>query len=542
MDSETTTPGYSHAPLSDLPAPFTAPGYEIMAELGRGGMGVVYKARQLSLQRLVALKMLRENALAGAEDLLRFQREAEAVAQVQHANIVQIFDIGQQEGRPYMALELVEGGSLAQKMKAGLLPLRQSAHIIEAVARAMHTVHERGIVHRDLKPGNILLTPDGQPKVGDFGLAKSFTHRVLATEATLTQTGDIIGTPDYMAPEQAAGRTHDLGPQTDIYALGAILYEMLTGQKPFGGSSTVQTLQRILHEEPTPPSELQPHVPRELQTICLTCLHKDPAARYPSARALADDLRAFLAGEPIAARPPGLGRRAWQALLRRPAVAALAGLGILCLVGLLAGAAWNSPWTLFSLAGVSLILASLWYGSRLRGALLESQRQHLQAQRNIERLYLLLEATQRLLRTQDQDEVLRILSETVATLANAERATIYLVDWQRRELWSRVALGDNVGDIRIPVGEGIAGHVAISGQTVNLSDPYRDPRFNPDVDRRTGYVTRNMLTMPIKARAGHIVGVFQILNKRSGPFGREDVDILFALSNSAALAIERMQV
>jgi serine/threonine-protein kinase len=284
-------------------------GYEILAEIGRGGMGVVYKARQLGLDRLVALKMILAGAHAGVRDLARFRTEAEAVARLQHPNIVQIHQVGEAGGCPFFSLEFVAGGSLAQKLAGKPQPAREAALLVESLARAMHCAHQHGIVHRDLKPGNIVLTPDGVAKITDFGIAK-----LLEQEGGVSQTGDILGTPEYMAPEQAAGRSKDIGPLTDVYALGAILYKMLTGRPPFQAVTSLDTLLQVRLEEPVPPRRLNMSVHPDLQAICLKCLEKEPARRYPSAEALADDLGRWLRGEPSLARPPG-----WIARVRRTA-------------------------------------------------------------------------------------------------------------------------------------------------------------------------------------------------------------------------------
>lgn len=276
------------------------PGYEVLEELGRGGMGVVYKARHLGLNRIVALKMILAAEHAGTEELRRFRAEAEAIARLQHPNIIQIFDIGEQHGKPYFALELVEGGSLAAKLHGEPQPPRDAALLVEVLARAMEVAHQKSIVHRDLKPANVLLTNAGQPRITDFGLAKS-----LDRDAGRTQSGAILGTPSYMAPEQAAGHTHAIGPATDGYALGAILYEALTGRPPFRGATVLDTLALVVASEPVPPSRLTARLPRDLETICLKCLQKEPARRYPSALALADDLRRYLDDRPIVARPVG---------------------------------------------------------------------------------------------------------------------------------------------------------------------------------------------------------------------------------------------
>jgi serine/threonine-protein kinase len=299
------------------------PGYEVLEVLGRGGMAVVYKARQQSLRRVVALKVVLGGAHATADEVARFQVEAEAVAELHHPHIVQIYEVGRHDGCPYCCLEFIDGGNLADKLQTGPLPFEQAARLAETLARAMHAAHEHGIVHRDLKPGNVLLTADGVPKITDFGVAKR-----MDSELARTKTGAVLGTPGYMAPEQAAGR-RDVGPAADVYGLGALLYEMLTGRPPFQDETPLDTVLRVLSDEPVPPRRLRAKLPRDLQTICLKCLEKDPRRRYPSALALAEDLHNFLAGEPIAARPPGPLGRLDRWARRRPALAAT-WLGLAC--------------------------------------------------------------------------------------------------------------------------------------------------------------------------------------------------------------------
>jgi WD40 repeat protein len=320
----------------DVPA---IPGYAILEEIGRGGMGVVYKARQTGLNRLVALKMILAGGYAEAGALRRFQVEAESVARLQHPNIVQVYEIGAVEGRPFFSLEYVAGGTLAQYLGGRPHPADQAAALIETLARAVHAAHERGIIHRDLKPANILLAsresraqspePVGPwrlstldfslwtPKIADFGLAKDLAA------VDQTGTGAIVGTPRYMAPEQAGGRTRQLGPWTDVYALGAILYEMLVGRPPFQDDSALETLRLVLDAEPVPPSRLLPRLPRDLETICLRCLEKEQRRRYATALDLAEDLRRFRADEPVRARPVGAVERGWKWARRRPAVAGM---------------------------------------------------------------------------------------------------------------------------------------------------------------------------------------------------------------------------
>jgi serine/threonine protein kinase/WD40 repeat protein len=300
-------PGGPREPLPLLP------GYEVIEELGRGGMGVVYKARHLALKRIVALKMIRAGAAADAAYLTRFRIEAEAVARLAHPNIVQIHEVGQAGGQPYFSLEYVSGGSLDRQVRGNPQPPRDAAALVERLARAVDYAHVHGVIHRDLKPANVLVNEDGQPKITDFGLAKQ-----LDEEARQTVAGQVLGTPSYMAPEQAEGRVNDVSPRTDVWALGAMLYECLTGRPPFQGGTPLITLEMVRTQDPVPPSRLQPTVPRDLETICLKCLEKDQRRRYASALALADDLRRLQEGRPILARPAGPGERLLKWARRNP--------------------------------------------------------------------------------------------------------------------------------------------------------------------------------------------------------------------------------
>lgn len=305
------------------------PGYAMLAELGRGGMGVVYKADQLKLKRQVALKMILNATHVRPEQRERFQREAEAVAQLQHPNIVQVFEIGEHDGSPYFSMEFIQGGSLSERLRRGPLASAEAAKLVETLARAVQHAHQKGVIHRDLKPANVLLTEEGLPKITDFGLAK----RLEGADHGQTRSGDVLGTPSYMAPEQAEGKIAQIGPPSDVYALGAILYETVAGRPPFKGDSLMTTLHQVLHDEPAPPSRYRPGLDRDLETICLKALAKAPKQRYASALALAQDLERFQAGEPILARRLGVLRRLWRHVKRRPlAVAA----GALCLVAVLA--------------------------------------------------------------------------------------------------------------------------------------------------------------------------------------------------------------
>jgi len=292
--------------------------YELLEEVDRGGTGVVYRARQEGLNRIVAVKSIR-SVDASESERARFRAEAESAAKLQHPNIVQIYDVGEQDGCGFLSMEYIEGGSLEKRLERGRLSIREAAQLIATLAEAIHFAHERGIVHRDLKPGNILLADD-VPKIGDFGLAK----RMIAGSGVQTQTGAVLGTPCYMSPEQAEGKTRDVGPATDVHALGAILYELLVGRPPFLDDTPLKTMDLIRNREPERPSAIASKLPRDLETICLKCLSKKPAHRYTSAQELADDLNRFLDHQPIHARRVSPFERAWRWACRRPAISALA--------------------------------------------------------------------------------------------------------------------------------------------------------------------------------------------------------------------------
>jgi WD40 repeat protein/Tfp pilus assembly protein PilF/tRNA A-37 threonylcarbamoyl transferase component Bud32/DNA-directed RNA polymerase subunit RPC12/RpoP len=319
--SESATLPPSESPSVAQAGPPAVPGHVILGELGRGGMGVVYKARQTKLGRVVALKMILAGGHAGEAELARFRTEAEAIARLQHPNIVQIYEVGEQNGLPYFSLEFCGGGSLEKELNGTPLPPKKVAALVEALARAMQAAHEQGVIHRDLKPANVLRTKDGTPKITDFGLAKKLD------EKGQTATGSVMGTPSYMAPEQAGhqpdSQAGGIGPACDVYALGAILYECLTGRPPFKAATPLDTILQVVADEPVPPRQLQPRTPRDLETVCLKCLQKHPKKRYASAEALAADLRRFQAGEPIKARPVGRVERAAKWVRRNPAGAAL---------------------------------------------------------------------------------------------------------------------------------------------------------------------------------------------------------------------------
>jgi serine/threonine-protein kinase len=329
------------------------PGYEVLRELGRGGMGVVYAARHARLDRHVALKMILLGPHASEEQRRRFRAEAEAVARIQNPNIVQIYEVGEADGLAFCALELIDGGNLAQRLGGVPQPPREAAELVAMLAGAVQAAHASGIVHRDLKPTNVLLTRTGVAKVADFGLAKR-----LDTDATLTATGAVLGTPSYMAPEQSAG-SKTVGPAADVWALGAIFYECLTGRPPFRAANRLDTLEQVREQEPVPPAQLQPRVPRDLETICLKCLRKDPSKRYARAQDLADDLRRFLRGEPIRARPVPSWERALKWARRRPTAATLL--------------------AVISLGAATLLLVGLAYNAELRAERDEAERQKIRA-------------------------------------------------------------------------------------------------------------------------------------------------------------------
>lgn len=286
--------------------------FQLLREIGRGGMGIVYEARQVSLNRIVALKLLRTGRHRSPNERQRFTVEAQAAARLQHPGIVPILEVGEAEGEAFFTMPLIAGPSLAERLEQGPLPVRETAELLGQIAEAVEHAHRSGVLHRDLKPANILLE-DGSPRITDFGLAK-----IQGEGSDLTLTGQIMGTPNYMAPEQAAGRVHDIGPATDIYALGAILYELLTGRPPFMAATITETLQQVREQEPVRPDRLNNRIPADLATICLKCLQKEPQRRYASADELAQDVAAFLDGRPIRARPDSLFTRLGRSLRRDP--------------------------------------------------------------------------------------------------------------------------------------------------------------------------------------------------------------------------------
>ena len=292
--------------------------YELLEEIARGGMGVVYKARQISLNRIVAVKMILAGLLATKADHDRFHAEAQAAALLDHPNIVPIFEVGEYEGQHYFSMGYVDGRSLATRLVEGPLAPREAAELAATVAGAVEYAHRQGVIHRDIKPSNILIDCKGRPRVTDFGLAKQ-----VGSGSDLTAEGQVLGTPSYMPPEQAAGQVNAIGPAADVYSLGALLYAMLAGRPPFQAATPLETLRQVIESEPVVLRQLNPGVPRNLETIVLKCLEKAIPRRYATAQALAEDLRRYLDGRPILARPVGRWEHAWRWCRRQPAVAGL---------------------------------------------------------------------------------------------------------------------------------------------------------------------------------------------------------------------------
>jgi hypothetical protein len=337
-------------PEGSVAAPSAPPGYEIIREVGRGGMGVVYQARQVSLGRVVALKMILAGGHAADAARQRFRTEAEAIARLAHPGIVQIHEVGDYQGLPFFSLEFCPGGSLEKKLQRTPLPPVEAAELVASLARAMHVAHAKGVIHRDLKPANVLLAEDGTPKITDFGLARKLD------EVGQTATGSIMGTPSYMAPEQAEGRK-DVGPAADVYALGAILYECLTGRPPFKAATALDTILQVVHDEPAPPRQLNPAVPRDLEAVCLKCLEKAPTRRYASAAELAEDIERFLAGDAVSALSSGLLDRLAGALDRVQLQSQFASYGALLL--------WLAPVMFLPELWITTVVENDWPGALL---------------------------------------------------------------------------------------------------------------------------------------------------------------------------------
>jgi eukaryotic-like serine/threonine-protein kinase len=318
------------------PQCFSEAGYEILGELGRGGMGVVFKAQQAALNRMVALKVVKAGRLASEAELIRFQNEAEAVAQLDHPHIVPIYEVGECRGQHFFSMKLISGTSLDRRAEHFASDPRATAKLVAVVAKAVHHAHQRGILHRDLKPANVLVDEMGEPHVTDFGLAKR-----LEGSQEATHSGALLGTPSYMSPEQASGSRGAISTATDVYGLGTILYALLAGRAPFAGTTLVDTLEMVRNQSPEAPSVLNSHVPRDLEVICLKCLEKEPGRRYQSALALAEDLERWLEGLPILARPVGMAARIWMWCQRNRGLAAMAALLVVALIGGVAGIAWK---------------------------------------------------------------------------------------------------------------------------------------------------------------------------------------------------------
>ncbi len=360
--------------------------HELLEELGRGGMGVVHRARQVHLNRIVALKRLLHGASARPEDVARFRAEAASAARLSHPHIVAVFDVGSREGQPYLVMQYIEGTTLARRLADGPLPPAEAAALLAPVCRAIEHAHGRGVLHRDLKPSNILIDGRGLPMVGDFGLAK---RTDLGADAGLTESGAILGTPSFMAPEQAASRRGEIGPATDVYGLGAILYQMLTGRPPFQAASPLDTILLVLDQEPVPPRALNPRADPDLEMVALKCLQKRPELRYPTAAALADDLDAYLAGRPVSARSTSFRALAGRYLGETPHAALLENWGELWMyhsvallafygltLGLLArGVSSRWPYLAIFTVGLGAWAAFYWQLRRRRGPITFVERQ-----------------------------------------------------------------------------------------------------------------------------------------------------------------------
>jgi predicted Ser/Thr protein kinase len=375
--------------------------YEILKEIARGGMGVVYRARQKSLNRIVALKIILAGEFASSADIQRFHTEAEAAANLDHPGVVPIYEVGEFEGRHYFSMGYVEGQSLAAKVAQGPLPPREAAQLLKAVAEAIQYAHQKGVIHRDLKPANILLDSTGRPRVTDFGLAKR-----VEGGSQVTRSGQILGTPSYMPPEQAAGGA--IVPASDVYAMGAVLYVLLTGRPPFCAAEPLDTLAQVLNAEPVSPRQLNPDVPRDLETIVLKCLEKSSQRRYATAEELAEELECYLAGRPIRARPVSQRERLWRWCRRNPSRAAAAGVALLSLL--------------------VFVIGGLWFHRRLEGQLRRTEAAERELQNSLVR-----EAAERL--DSDLLQIMKIPELLAITLA--QRA-----DWTESQLetWIRAAL------------------------------------------------------------------------------------------------------
>jgi tetratricopeptide (TPR) repeat protein/tRNA A-37 threonylcarbamoyl transferase component Bud32 len=501
-------------PAADLPV---VSGYEVLAIIGQGGMGVVYKARHLRLGRTVALKMLLAGAYATSHERTRFQREAEAVAELCHLNIIQIYDVGDFESRPYFTMEFLEGGSLAQKLAGVPQPARQAALMAAALAGAVHVAHQHGIIHRDLKPANVLLTNDGIPKIADFGLA-----RRIEDAGGPTQSGVALGTPSYMAPEQAGGNLRQIGPAVDVYALGAILYELLTGRPPFRAETAAETVQQVLQREPALPSSLNAKVPRDLETICLKCLQKEPERRYESGRALAEDLGRFLEGRPIQARPVGPAGRFARWCRRNPAAVAV---------------------SVLLVAGVTI---STWQAVRARHAEIAARKAEEAETKRAESERLAHEGTQK--RLQQVDNALVLLSSIFESLdpqeiARADRPLQAILVDKLDEAVEQLE-GDSIGDPQVvatlqdKLGLSLIGLGAPDKAIVLLSKAYATRQALQGPEHMRTAVTMNHL-----ARAYRIDGQLEkalplqekALKLMQAHLGREDPQTINCMTNLALM-------
>jgi serine/threonine-protein kinase len=524
--------------------PFPAlSGYTISGVLGRGATGVVYKARQLSLDRGVAIKVvvaplqrvglssrIRENSDVHSTEFSRIRQqvqgiretcavsqlraEAAKLARLHHTNICPIYEIGADAGRIFIAQERVES-NLAKRRADGPVSPREAARWLETLARTIHDIHAQGIVHGNLTPSNILLSYSGTLKITDIGLTRFFSGCHPPKADTPFQQHQFRPLPDggrehavaeswhQLGLEQAKGDPDAIGRASDVQRLGAILYALLVGRPPFIELTATQMSagrqEWPPHVDPTPPSRLRPDVPRDLETICLCCLQSEPPTRYATALELAADLTAYLASKPIRARRVGFVKRILRSVR-----------------------SWSLLTGKWSPAGTG----------RLAQAALQ---QRLRA----ERVELALDLTCRLVRITSRAELLGILAEATAWLTDAELVTIFLVNKERGDLWAHVSRGAGVEELRLPLGAGIAGIVATTGEPINLSDAKGDARFDPETDRYMGVKTRTLLALPLMDAERGVVGIVQAINKRGGAFTAADVEALAPLLAPAAVAIER---
>jgi WD40 repeat protein len=497
LTSDVTLAAPTDPTPSGLHHAVVVPGYDILDELGHGGMGVVYRARQTKANRVVALKMILSRAHATLEQRVRFRIEGEAIARLHHPNIVQLYEVGEYQGLPFFSLEFCEGGGIDRKLTGQPLPVEEGTALVETLARAMHYAHQRGVVHRDLKPANVLLrlkaesgttivpgdTGDRpaalnlplskfEPKITDFGLAKQ-----MDSASDLSRTGAVMGTPSYMAPEQAEGKVREIGPAADVWALGAILFEFLTGRPPFTGESALSTLRGVLTDDAPPPSRLRPGTPRDLDTICLKCLQKEPGKRYITAEALAEDLRRYRAGEPITARRVSWLERAAKWVRRRPAISAL----LLTLVAVIGTAVGLVTWEWRREKAAHANAVKQQQLAEKRKEVAEKQKDHAEDARKVaesDRYLHLIAVADREYEAGDRDEALQVLRSCEPDQRRWEWH--YLHRLVQAQVFSRLRRGPGVDSPGPPEGWN---DFATAGTPPHPEILRLDPALSPDHKR-----------------------------------------------------------